>query len=358
MNLKYKHGGGYKKAALEEGLNWKNVTDYSTSINRKATEFYPENMIYLHQENMEYPDKEYSALKELIEDVHHIPYKYFLLTNGANEAISGLFHMFLLMEYNKEKSVVLVGSTYLEYEKHTRLNKFDCDYVGINDFTSNSNDYSDKIVVIVNPNTPTGQYYPIKNQLEDILKQGAIVIIDESFIEFTDKPSILELVPNYPNLYIIHSMTKFYGSPGARLGLLISSNDMLNGLLKDLLPLWSISAYDNWFYKKMIIQYKKIKKETVKWIESVNLELEEILANSKNLKYPEKSITNYHTLELSTDFIEKQNIQDLQRYFLKTYNIYVRSTANFYGCSEYSFRVGLRLSEDNIALFKALREIG
>ena len=356
MKMSYKHGGGYKQAALREGLNWNFVTDYSTSINWKAVEFYPEHLIYLHQENIEYPDAEYIELKEIIEETYGFSDKQFLLTNGANEAISGLFHLFLLQGY-KNKEVVLVGSTYSEYNKSADLNGFNSIKLSFEDFNSRLDSLENKIVVIVNPNTPTGEYFDLKNQVEALLNSGSIVIVDESFIDFTDKHSIFEEL-NHPNLYIIRSLTKFYGSAGARLGLVISSNVLLNDFLSILLSPWRISAYDNWFYKNMLIHRDKIKIATLEWVKEINDETSKILKDSKNITRFSESITSYHTLEINQKFLKENNIDDFRKFFLRKYNIYVRPTKDFFGCPENSFRVGLRLPQENEQLWKAIKDIG
>lgn len=353
MSSKYRHGGGYIQAAKEEGID--NVTDYSTSINWKAVEFFPEQLIYSHYENIEYPNPEYPDLKEIIENIHQIPAEYFVMTHGANEAISSLFQAFRLKEYHKSKKIILIGPTYGEYDKYAELNGFNITRTSFD--ALDNNDLINNIVIIVNPNTPYGFYFDIKSRIKEIMQLEAIVIVDESFIDFTEKPSCLSMIKENPNLYIIHSLTKFYGAPGARLGLLISSNPLLQNLIAKLLPHWTLSSYDKWFYKIIIIKYNNLKKETLKWIKEINSNLEEILKNSKNLKLFAGSTTCYHTIELNSDFIKENKINNLQKFFLRNYKIYIRPAADFYGCSEASFRVGLRLQKDNLALFSALKDI-
>lgn len=357
MASKFRHGGGYRQAAIEAGIPWHQVVDYSTSINWKAVQMYPDNLIYIHYDNTEYTNPSYPELYEIIEEKHYLQKENFLLTHGANEAISALFHMFRILDYHKIKEVLPVGPTYAEYHKHLLINGFSFSPISFNDLYSQNCSLSDKIVVIVNPNTPYGYYHDINDIVESLLKSGSIVIIDESFIDFTDKPSIKTLIKEYQNLYIIHSLTKFYGSPGARLGLIISNNCFLQDLLKDLLPHWTISTYDKWFYENMIAKYTQIKRETLQWVKSVNQNLQEVLKNSHNIKLYPGSSTAYHTLELSPDFIAKNNIQNMQRFFITNYNIYIRPTADFYDCSETSFRIGLRLPEENEPFFRAIREI-
>ena len=363
MFAKYRHGGGYKRAAIEEGINWYAVEDYSTSINWCAVEFYPDEFIYPHQENIKYPDPDYPELKNLIKDVYKIPEKNFLMTHGANEAIAAMFHLFLLEKYNLIRQICLIGPVYSEYQKYAELYGFGTIQMNFDDLNSNLIDFSNKIVLIVNPNTPFGFYYEIGPTIESLLNQGAIVIVDESFIHFTINHSIASLTEHYANLYLIHSLTKFFGSAGARLGLIISSNPFLRDTIAQIIPPWAISAYDEWFYKIMIPKFPKIKEQTIKWISESNETLKLITKDLKNIQLIQGSATNYHTLILNPDFLEANNIgmrhvsTDTSRFFLNNYKIYVRRTHDFYGCSSTSFRIGLKSEKDNEPLWKALRDI-
>jgi threonine-phosphate decarboxylase len=356
MQNKYKHGGGFRKAALEEGLNWIAITDYSTSINWSAVSFYPDDLIYLHQEGIEYPDTTYSELTGIIAETYKLNPGNFLLTNGANEGISSLFHMFLLQGY-KDKEVILVGSTYSEYNKSADLNGFRSKNISFHELDSSLETLKNKIVIIVNPNTPSGIHYHIQNQVDTLLNNHCTVIIDESFIDFTTKQSIFETI-QHPDLYIIRSLTKFYGSAGARLGLIITRNTLLKDFLSVLLSPWRISAYDNWFYKNTIPKHDLIKAKTLTWISENNNKMNDILKNSQYITRFAESITSYYTLEMNPEFLKLRNIQDLQKFFLKEYNIYVRPTKDFYGCPENSFRVGLRITEENEPLWNAIKDIG
>ena len=353
----YKHGGGYKKAALNAEVKPEGVVDYSISINWKAKDFYPEELIYDHHNNMLYPDPEYIELKSIIEEYHNIPQKTFILTHGANEAIAALFNMLVLASNYKEKEIYLVGPTYSEYNKYIELYNLKYSCIHFTELESSFDKVKNNIAIIVNPNTPGGQYYNIRNLIIELLDHKTVIILDESFIDFTDRLSASDLISNYQELYIVHSLTKFYGSAGARLGLLISSNHLLNNLINYIIPPWTISAYDCWFYKNIIINYNKIKQETITWIKTENKRLKDILKHSENIIQIPGSLTNFHTFELTENFVKQNAIKNLKTYFLKEYNIHIRPVSDFYGYNENCFRAGLQLPEDNEPLFKALKAI-
>ncbi len=356
MRNRYKHGGGYIKASVEQDIDWHSVSDYSTSINWKATEFSPDSLLYSPQENIEYPDSTYSELRKVITEYLKFNDEHFVLCHGANEGISSLFHLLLLQGY-KGKKVFLVGSTYSEYNKYTDLNGFESVNISFEEFIDNSEQIFGEIVVIVNPNTPYGFYHDIKFKLQALLNKDTTVLLDESFIDFTSKPSMYELVNKYKNLFIVHSLTKFFGSAGVRLGLILSSSNLME-FLSILLPPWNISAYESWFYVNMIPKFNKIKQATHQWIKLVNADLWQVVSSSKNISGFEGSVTSYHTLIINADAINAVGGKDFRNYLLNKYKIFVRPTADFYTCPEYSFRVGLRLPEQNIPLINAIKDIG
>lgn len=357
MSVKYGHGGGYKQAALLEGLSVHEVVDYSTSVNWLASSFHPNGLEYFHCNSIEYPDITYNDLKYNIETYHGISNQHFTVTNGANEAISVLFHTFNLMKFNENKSVVLVGPTYCEYHKYAELNKFNVIKMSFEEFSSKLPETSDKIVVIVNPNTPIGEYFDIRLKVEQVLNVGGIVVVDESFIDFTEKESLYPLVKNNQNLFIIYSFTKFYGAAGARLGIITNNNISMREYISFLVPPWCISAYDNWLYNKIIPKFAEIKTSTIEWVSKTRTMLKKSLSNSKNISIVGNSVTNYCTLELSQKFLEDNNITDFKRYFLRKYKVYVRPAGDFHGCSRNSFRVGFRLWDENELIWKMIKDI-
>lgn len=357
MTCKYKHGGGYKQAANNLNLNWEEVIDFSTSVNWIASNFYPVNTLYEHILNIPYPEINYFELKDKIEKFHNFKKEHFILTNGANEAISGLFYLFNILNFNNEKTIILTGPTYSEYNKYTDLNNFNVIKQDYKDIT-NHLEFKNKIFIIVNPNTPFGEYNDINNSIDTILTNGGIVVIDESFIDFTNKKSIYSQFNNAKNLFIIHSMTKFYGAAGARLGIIINTNPKYLDLLDNIIPPWSISTYTNWFYNTMIPQYNEIKESTLQWIKTSKQLITSTILDSKNLSLTADSITNYQTLNISQDYIDSNNINDIQEYFLVKYKIYIRPTSDFYGCKLNSFRVGYKDSQANQILARAIKDIG
>ena len=192
-----------------------------------------------------------SILDILITDIWNINSKFFLLGNGAAELINAVSY-----EINEKVGVIL--PTFQEYPARIENKEY---FIPKNkDFSYDIEDlkqFSNKIdtLILINPDNPSGNFLP-KRQLLDLLdfykENGKKIILDESFVDFsteTIQNSLLnnEILQRYPNLIIIKSISKSYGVPGLRLGILASSNtDFINNVSKHL-PIWNINSFAEYF---------------------------------------------------------------------------------------------------------------
>ncbi len=128
------------------------------------------------------------------------------------------------------------------------------------DFQINEEALSDRIngtdsMVIVNPDNPSGsflEYSHLIHIISECKKKEVICIIDESFIDFADKDiryTLLQddLLKEYDNLIVIKSISKSYGVPGLRLGIMASSNEKVLDAVRHKLPIWNINSFAEYF---------------------------------------------------------------------------------------------------------------
>jgi histidinol-phosphate/aromatic aminotransferase/cobyric acid decarboxylase-like protein len=100
-----------------------------------------------------------------------------------------------------------------------------------------------RLVVIVNPNSPTGQYWPKRELLQMIgeLPRGTSVLVDETYIEYVDpRGSVEREASTRRNLLVMKSMSKVYALSGLRVGYLVGHPDVIRGL-RPWLPPWGVS---------------------------------------------------------------------------------------------------------------------
>ena len=122
-------------------------------------------------------------------------------------------------------------------------------------------------LLIINPDNPSGNFIPKSDLLrlcEWSKKKGIRLMIDESFVDFSkdwENNSLLhdELLEQYPQLIVMKSISKSFGVPGIRLGILASADRQLIAGLKKQVSIWNLNAFGEFFmqiYNKYEKDYK------------------------------------------------------------------------------------------------------
>src|SRR6056300_483214 len=88
----------------------------------------------------------------------------------------------------------------------------------------------DSVVVLSNPSSPIGDVIS-RGDLLKILHCGVPTLVDEAYIEFSKTESVIQLTERFPNLFVIRSMSKAWGSAGVRVGVIISQNKNIENLM-------------------------------------------------------------------------------------------------------------------------------
>jgi histidinol-phosphate/aromatic aminotransferase/cobyric acid decarboxylase-like protein/NDP-sugar pyrophosphorylase family protein len=170
------------------------------------------------------------------------------VANGAAELIKVLGNQF-------EQRVTIPTPSFNEYEEvidAAGLNRFTLDpntfELDIDAFADSAIRWKSDTAIVVTPNNPTALSVP----REDILRlvrllepHNCRLIVDESFIEFTEagiESSLEPEVTNYPNLVVIKSMSKVFGVAGVRLGYLLSADQPFIEAVRASLPIWNING--------------------------------------------------------------------------------------------------------------------
>ena len=112
-----------------------------------------------------------------------------------------------------------------------------------------------KTVLLINPDNPTGNFLKKEDVLhlcEELKKDGGTLIFDESFIDFADKEiryTLLdeEILTAYPNLIVVKSISKSYGVPGVRLGVLAASDKTYIERIRKTNAIWNINSFGEYF---------------------------------------------------------------------------------------------------------------
>jgi threonine-phosphate decarboxylase len=301
-----------------------------------------------------YPDPAYRALKNKLSKAEHVDQDNLIMMNGGIEAIHKT------IEAIKPKKALVMAPTFVEYEKALKRVGSTIDYYLLseaNDFTFKVDEFLSKnfkaidLVVICNPNNPTGQYIA-KDQLSTLVhhlqKTNTKIMIDESFIDFlTPKDSTTALVNAYDNLFIIRSLTKFYAIPGLRLGFLITSNMDVKKFINTYSETWRVNTIANAVGLNVIDNQQYIK-NTKKY-----------LAIERNYLY--KRLTTFDQLKVYPStvnfiFFQTKIKINLKEALLK-HNILIRHCNNYIGLNHHYYRVAVNARKENNQLINALKQI-
>lgn len=156
-------------------------------------------------------------------------------TNGGDEAIKIVIDTYL----SNEDEILIPYPTFDMFRVYAEIAGGKVNQISLNEdlsfpterFISAINERT-KIVVLVNPNNPTGTVID-ENDIEKIAKaaKDSIVIIDEAYSQFYGK-SAKELIRKYDNIIVIQSFSKAFGLAGIRLGCIISNKCVVETLRK------------------------------------------------------------------------------------------------------------------------------
>ena len=176
-----------------------------------------------------YPDPECTELKKALADSFGTSEKNIFVSNGSDDILNFAFMAF------SENGVVFPEISYGFYKVFAELHGIDYESVPLcDDFSIDASDYfkKGKMVVIANPNAPTGLMLSL-SEIEKILNENkeSVVLIDEAYIDFGGTSSA-ELIDKYDNLLVVQTFSKSRSLAGARLGFAIANEKIIEDLEK------------------------------------------------------------------------------------------------------------------------------
>lgn len=224
--------------------------------------------------------------------------------------------------------------------------------------------YADKPIeslLVINPDNPSGNYIPYADLLRLIAwakERGINIVIDESFVDFVDvegEYSLLkdELLSLNPHLCVVKSISKSYGVPGFRLGVLASGNCELIARLKREVAIWNINSFGE-FYMQIYEKYHKDYIDACRLFREERARFYEELQEVSMLRVI-PSQANYFLCELTTT---KFTATELAVRLLAKHDILIKdcsSKASFRGRN--FIRLAVRDRKDNHKLVVALKTL-
>ncbi|MGM0933887.1 MAG: histidinol-phosphate transaminase [Bacteroidota bacterium] len=222
-----------------------------------------------------YPDPQQRNLKTELSNIKGIASENILLGNGSDEVLDLLFRAFC--EPGKD-NISTLPPTYGMYSVLAGINDIENREVLLdNNFQPKVSeilgtvDENSKIIFLCSPNNPTGNSFS-EETVEEILQNfSGLVVIDEAYIDFSEKESWLQRLNNFPNLVITQTLSKAYGLAGIRLGILYASEEIIT-ILNRIKPPYNVNQ---------LTQQRAL--EELKDQEKVNLQVANILQERTGL---------------------------------------------------------------------------
>lgn len=329
------------------------VVDYSININPLGvSELLKEKLCSDIEELEKYPQIGGESTKELLSEKIKVDKDSLIIGNGATELI------YLFSRALDIKCGLVVEPTFTEYAKSVeiiggKVKRYSLEQPGFSldvaALLEGALRESAQAVYICSPNNPTGGVVG-KEKIEELLKGlgelGIYLFLDESFIEFSDRESAIDLIIDY-KLFVLRSVTKIYGVPGIRIGYGAGNREIIERMNQFKEP-WSVNAmalktletylYDEDYRKSTDIWYRAEKKRFTEALSEIEC---------------------METLESDANFLlcrlKHGKASALQSYLAER-GFYIRTCEDFYGLDESYIRLAIRRQEENENLLEAIKK--
>ena len=222
--------------------NVKNMSSYSSARDDFKND-YDKKLIYLDANESpfdnginRYPNNNHIKLKKVVSGIKNVNINQVVFGNGTDEILDLIIRVFCNPYKDK---IITLPPTYGMYDVIAKTNGVDNIEIPLkSDFSIDKNEIlklnskKTKILFLCSPNNPTGNSFDTNN-LTDLIKSfKGIVVVDEAYIDFSSKQSLISLIEDNNNLIITQTMSKAYGMAGIRLGMGFSNEKIINYLNK------------------------------------------------------------------------------------------------------------------------------
>ncbi len=356
---KNKHGANLFELSQKYHFNIEDIRDFSSNINpfgasKKALDYVKE-----HINNVSiYPDPEYFALRNAISQYCETDTEHIILGEGA----TGLITNFI--QFVKPKKSMLIIPAYSEYE--TELKKLPNNEIFYYTLTNTLDFHGDirilaeeinknhiDLLITCNPNNPTGSIFN-REEISYLAEHtSCYIMIDETYIEFTDKNnySSSPLTSKYNKLFVIRGTSKFFSTPGIRLGYGICSNEKVLEYFQNHTDLWNINIIATMMGEIMFTDKDYIEFTYHAICKEREYLLTELQKFSELKVYP--SFGNFILCKITTNRITSKDLYE----GLIADALAIRDCSNFHSLDNSFFRICTLLPEDNKKLIEKMKQL-
>ena len=298
-----------------------------------------------------YPDPLQQEVKALIAQLRGVAAGQIFLGVGSDECIDVVYRTFCRPGVD---NVVAMSPSYGMYEVCADINDVEYRRVPLNDdFSLNADallaaaDENTKVIWICSPNNPTGNAFAL-GEIEALCSRfRGIVVVDEAYIDFSTRGSMLSCLDSLPNLIVMQTLSKAWGSASVRLGIAYASAEIIGIFNKVKYP-YNISLLT----QRYAIDRLERHSEVAAWVELLKANrqwLIEALGSLRCVKYIYPTDANFVLVRVS----DADAIYD----YLRVRGIIVRNRNRVEKCLG-CLRITVGTAEENEILINALKEYG
>ena len=178
-----------------------------------------------------YPDPLQAEVKALLAPIKKVRQSQIFLGNGSDEAIDLVYRIFCRPGID---NVVAPAPTYGMYQVCADINDIEYRAVPLTDgyqldmpAMKAAIDQNTKAIWLCSPNNPTGNVFAKDDLLWFLDNVNAMVVVDEAYIDFSDKGTMVEMLDKYPNLIVLQTFSKAWGQAAIRLGIALASEEVI-----------------------------------------------------------------------------------------------------------------------------------
>lgn len=295
-----------------------------------------------------YPDPGQKKVKNRISEIKGVDAGRVFIGNGSDEAIDLLIRVFCRPGHD---SILIMPPTYGMYKVAARVNDAGVIEVPLTaDFDIDTGAVLDKhakLAFVCSPNNPTGNAMS-SDRISALLRGfNGLVVVDEAYIDFTEKPGWLSRLDKYNNLVVLQTFSKAWGLAGIRVGMAFGDPVVIAAMNRIKYP-YNVNAIS----QSMVL--KAMDKVDVK-----NLVVKQILAQKRVLRTGLEALPFVEKIFPSDANFLLARVRDatgVYRYLMDN-GIIVRNRSNIAGCKE-CLRFTVGTPAQNKAMLETLKRFG
>ncbi|MGN1265595.1 MAG: histidinol-phosphate transaminase [Muribaculaceae bacterium] len=306
----------------------------------------------LNQPYNRYPDPLQSSVKAAIARQKGVAVENIFLGVGSDECIDIVYRTFCRPGVD---NVVAISPSYGMYEVCADVNDVEYRKVRLgDDFALDADallaaaDANTRVLWICSPNNPTGNAFDA-NLLADICRraENAIVVVDEAYIDFSSKPTMLRELASLPNLIVMQTFSKAWGSAAVRLGMAFASKEIIDIFNKVKYP-YNINQLTQEYALRMLENASQVQQ----WVQMLLNERGKLVAQLQMLPI----VKHIYATDANFVLVRVSDACDIYQYLCRR-GIIVRNRHRVELC-EQCLRITVGTNQENVTLIEALKEYG